>query len=541
MREVSETYKALREAVGSWYEVRLVLDGAIYDSYDIMRMVVHQSCLSDEAGPAIGGTVSNWCDITLDESSENWPRMAEFEIQVRLVSEDAETMSEWLSFGTYYTDTREESDGYLRITAYDAMLLLQQSWTDKIPAADRPSSWPITAAAAAALLAETTGISLDPQDTLDNTVAFVGLNTLSTARDVWRDIAAAHGCNAVITTDGYIHLIPLTNTEATGSAIAGIAVAGIAVVGTSSSGGSAQDSIYIGRATRKLKTSPELPAVKQVELTNDAGGTASAGTGTGYVLKGSCNFSDSAAAQLCLTHVQNYVYRPFTASGADLDPVAEPGDPVLIAEKAYQIMRIDWDLGAWIYADLDAPVEYEIDHEYKIESEAAKYYRKSVEHTDEALEDYYTKTETQSYIQQNAEDIVLGVTETRYYDKDTIDAQNQELSGDITIEHDRITAALTEINTVDGEVEEIQSYIRYETIAGVGTVIIGQTNSLSEFRVSNEQIAAVYNNEIVSYWNQSKQYTPKQLQIPAGGSLRLGNILWQPRSSGNLSIFLTNS
>ena len=78
-------------------------------------------------------------------------------------------------------------------------------------------------------------------------------------------------------------------------------------------------------------------------------------------------------------------------------------------------------------------------------------------------------------------------------------------------------------------------------IEGVGTVVIGQTDSMSEFRISNEQIAAVYNNEIVSYWNQSKQYTPKQLQIPLGGSLRLGNILFQPRTSGNLSIFLTNS
>ena len=398
MREVSETYKALRQAVGSWYEVRVVLDEAIYDSYDIMHMVVHQSCLSDEDGPAIGGTVSSWCDITLDESSENWPRMAEFEIQARLVSADGETMSEWLSFGTFYTDTREEDAGYLRITAYDAMLILQQSWTDKIPPEDLPENWPITAAAAAALLEEATGISLDPGDTLDNTVAFVGLNTMSTAREVWRDIAAAQGCNAVITPAGYVHLIPLTNTEATGSAIAGIAVAGIAVVGNSSSGGSAEDYIYLGHATQKLKTSPELPAVKQVELTNEAGGTASAGTDTGYVLKGYCNFSDSAAAQLCLTHVQNYVYRPFTASGADLDPVAEPGDLVLIDGTTYQIMRIDWDLGSWIYADLDAPVEYEIDHEYKIESEAAKYYKKSVEHTDEAMEDYYTKTETQSYI-----------------------------------------------------------------------------------------------------------------------------------------------
>lgn len=160
---------------------------------------------------------------------------------------------------------------------------------------------------------------------------------------------------------------------------------------------------------------------------------------------------------------------------------------------------------------------------------------------DSALDDYYTKSETQSYIQQNAENIVLGVTETRYYDMETIDTQNQQLSGEIAIEHNRVTTALTEIQTVDGEVEEIQSYIRYEIIGGVGTVVIGQTNSPSEFRVSNEQIAAVYNNEILSYWNQSRQYTPKQLQIPTGGSFRLGNILWQPRTSGNLSIFLTNS
>ena len=100
---------------------------------------------------------------------------------------------------------------------------------------------------------------------------------------------------------------------------------------------------------------------------------------------------------------------------------------------------------------------------------------------------------------------------------------------------------MTQIAGLNGEIEEIQYYIRYEIIGGVGTVIVGQTNSLAELHITNGQISMIYNGELVSYWNQNQQYTPKKLEIPLGGSLKLGNIQWQPRSSGNLSVFLINS
>ena len=52
------------------------------------------------------------------------------------------------------------------------------------------------------LLAQATGIQLDSRDVLDDTVAFIGLDTLRTAREVWADIAAAQGGNAILTPEG---------------------------------------------------------------------------------------------------------------------------------------------------------------------------------------------------------------------------------------------------------------------------------------------------------------------------------------------------
>ena len=548
MREVSNAYKALRLLAGCHYEIQIIRGPISYGMDDILAAKLTQQLFASETGPAVGGVTASMVQITLFESGENWPRMASFELRVRLWDADETVSSEWLSFGTFWTDTREQSKNKVKltITGYDGVLLLEQKWTDLIPEADLPENWPITSAAAAALLQQASGVQLEAGTVLDNTVSWFGLDTKQTVRRAWASIAAAEGKNIIMTPAGTLRMVPLVRSFPAAAAVAGTAVAGMTVIGVSESfgGDPAAGKTFVGLDMKSLRTSPDFAPVHSVQLQTMGGSIASAGSG-GYTIKAPCEYSDSAAAGICLQNVDGYVYRPFEAESVRLDPAVELGDLAFIKDGWRQITMIEWRFASQIFADISAPAEREVDHEYTVESEAALAYRKAVqkaaEDLDEALDNYYTKTETQSYIQQNAESIVLGVTETRYYDRETIDMQNQQLSGGIQVEHDRITAALSEINTVDGEVSEIQSYIRYVTIDGVGTVVIGQTNSLSEFRVSNEQISAVYNNEIVSYWNQSKQFTPKQLQIPAGGSLRLGNILWQPRSSGNLSIFLTNS
>ena len=203
MRETSALYKTLRQDPDSVYEVNIVRGQTVYGMNDIISASVHQSLIGERPGPSVGGTVSARCSITIREESVNWPRMASFEVRVRLCSADGLQTSEWLSLGVFLTDQRSKSKyGNLSIEAFDAMLMLDQYWTDQIPQSSMPESWPITAAEAASLLVQATGIQLDSRDVLDDTVAFIGLDTLRTAREVWADIAAAQGGNAILTPEG---------------------------------------------------------------------------------------------------------------------------------------------------------------------------------------------------------------------------------------------------------------------------------------------------------------------------------------------------
>lgn len=483
-------------------------------------------------GPSIGNTCSTECDITIMETSLNWPRMAEFEVKIQIASINDEQVSEWISMGTFVTDERSKTvSGDLQIIAYDKMLETEQSWTDKITF---PSQWPVTAKTWCDLVEAANLVEFDTRNVIDDTVAFIGLDTTSTIRDKLKDIAAAHGGNFVVTADGKLRLIPFTNSVIyNDSAIAGVAIAGIAIVGKTSGSTNYQD---IGAEMRSFSHSTSLSAVTGIELSTPFGIKTNAGTDSGYVLKGKCNFSDSdGLGELCLSKVNGYIYRAFEAEKAYLDPVCEPGDLLIYNDVAYQMMSIMWNINHMPTANVSAPYEEEINHEYTLLSEQAKTLQIIEEETNKKLLDYPTIQEASSLIAQSANEILFEVSES-YYTKTDVDDIQETNTSNFTLTSQQIQAMLTQINTLNDDVSEINYYIRYEIISGVGTVVVGQTNSFAELHITNTQISLMYNGEVISYWNQNKQYTPKQLEIPNGGSLRIGNLLVQPRSSGNVSV-----
>ena len=570
--EAQALYNRLRTQTGSYYEVKVICgEGQDAQTYgmDKLKSVRVKPALFENDGPQIGGVHSTQCEVKLYGNAIYWPRMAKYDVQIRLVephdAEDDEQdfeHSDWFSMGVFYTDERHLNRyGNLEIASFDEMLMLEQSWTDKIT--NEPDNWPITSKAAAGLIQEATGIVIENINSLDNTTAYIGLDTTSTARDVMKSIAVGNGGNWVITSEGTYKLVVLKNLIPGSAAIAGIAIAGVSVVGDGEidvSGG-AVDVNSVGFAAKDIVVNSSQIPVSGVEIRSPDGTVAFAGNTDSYVIKAECDFASTEIANVCLTQVSGYVYTPFSATTARLDPLAEVGDLVYIAGNTYPIVTLDWNIAPHITADISAPFEEEIDHEYTTMSEAAKSYQKAVKYTDDLISALKT-----TYISQTAESIVLGALKSyvdndtfndelkalldgiydNYYNKEDINGQYNAIDSRITTTANGIESSITTFyNGVNGEISAIKSYITYKLMDdrqgnhNVGTVVIGvlgDPDNKTSIRITNEEIGLYYGDECISYWNQDNQLTPKALKIPVGGKFTLGSIMFQPRVSGNMSL-----
>ena len=437
MRQTSALYKTLRTTIDAFYEVEVILQTnptRTYSLEDLKSLNLHPA-LFDQKGPKIGGVYSTQCDLVVLETSANWPRMAAFDVRVRLSTESGSQTSEWLTLGRFYTDERvEDSYGVLSITAYDGMLMMEQYWTDKIPEEYLPAEWPITSYAFANMIQNAGLATFNNIATLDNTVAFVGLSTAITIRDVLKSIASAHSSNWMVTSDGQLKLIPLVNPS------------------------EGVETIDLGQDVKSLDTSPVLPEVTQVHLENEEGDSVEYGNVSGYTLNGECEFSSTTGlAELALSRANRFVYRPFTAVGAMLDPAAEVGDLVTIDSKTFQIMKIDWNINTWPTATVSAPCEEEVDHEYPVLNKETKHYRKTLAATDAKLINHPTIAQMESALVQTASSITATVSST-YVTVENYEAAisqiEDQISGTITSYSGAAVPTLNNYPAVDWETSE---------------------------------------------------------------------------------------
>lgn len=541
MRETSDLYKRLWADKSSLHDF-LVINTETEEEYGMeeLRMLRVSSALFDNDGPSVGGVMAAEADLQVDCSKEDWPRMSGFTIDFRLISADGTEESEWIRLGTFLTDTRkpDDLDETLTIHGYDGMISLQQTWMDKVNIL--PSAWPITAKEAVETALGVTDYELDERTELDDTVAFIGRDDKATVRETLAAAAAGCGGNFCITPEGLLRLVPLKSQVAGGSAIAGIAVAGWATVGTDSEDPEPDIDAYVIRDAKEFISGAPLPAVSGVLLTAANGDIAAAGDADSYQLTADCDFSSSAVAALCLAAVSGYRYKPYEASGAWIDPACELGDFIKVNGTLYTLCTLDWTVGGYIVAKASAPYESEIEHEYQPRTQL----QKTIQHAEKSIQDLADLTdeelaalrqETESSIQQTATSIRSEVAEN-YYTMDGTDqlvagvrSRISQTAGSLEVS---IAAARTDAND---QINEIKRYIRYEVIDDEGTVIVGESDSPQDFRISHEQISACVNGNPVSYWNQNEQVTPGKLRIPLGGSLQIGSFIIQPRSSGNMS------
>lgn len=157
----------------------------------------------------------------------------------------------------------------------------------------------------------------------------------------------------------------------------------------------------------------------------------SAGNTTGYVLEvdnpiGTQRMADGILAALKLRGIK---YNPFAAGRVLLDPSAEIGDGVTVNSTDSVILSLDTRFGHSMYADVAAPFDEEVDHEFQYKPKMQREFKRESSYTRSRI----TQTESQ---------IALEVARAT--------AAEGSLSSRITINADSITSEVTRATSAEG-------------------------------------------------------------------------------------------
>ncbi len=382
MQTVSTLYNTIFAGPHT-HEVKLNIAGRDY-GMDVLASLNTSIAPFGSGTPQMGLAPAAEITTSLYLESSSVPRMAELRPYVRIVStEDPTLVSEWLSQGVFFVDTREQdASGILTLHGYDAMLKADRK---------QPYStlnWPALDTDVVREICGILGFTVDARTTALMTGAFrINLPTQYTMREALKYIAALYGGSFIMTPSGALRLLPLWQRGSTAD----------------------HD---LTASVQSLTLSPVFPACTGVRFLTENETEYFAGSESGYVYEIASPFATQAAANALRTRLSGFVYRPYVAEGAILNPAAEPGDTVLIpatrqeptssvarlhgaaalttaadssATVLSSLFSLDRTFDSLFPAEVSAPQDEELDHEYPYESTADRVYARKLQNMQSEL------------------------------------------------------------------------------------------------------------------------------------------------------------
>lgn len=184
--------------------------------------------------------------------------------------------------------------------------------------------------------------------------------------------------------------------------------------------------VPLGKQIESMDTSPQFQPYSGVEITVNEEESIFVGNRTGRVLEISNPWGTREQAQAILDSLNStgFQYQPFSASGALLNPAAELGDGVTINGLYSGIYKMSRNYDALMSADIEAPQDEEVDHEYPFEPQQDRVYRREIGEAKaqikinqesieaEVLRASETEGTLSSRISQNATEINAKVSQT---------------------------------------------------------------------------------------------------------------------------------
>lgn len=347
MKQTTQSYKDIFANPNHWAEHQVTINGVTYGMDAIVKLSTPGQ-LFDTSGPGIGSAVSREMELEFMPRG-TIPAAAKCVVKTRIGAIDEATgfeqWSTWIPMGEFYIDSRayDETGEVMKVHCYDAMLKTEYVYLDKHMDSDSGASWPKQAREVYQNISADIGVT-GSADVIQAIPAswVMPYPGNKTARDLLREIAVALGGNFVVNDSGLLACVRLKKSTTV-----------------------AQDlKLNVGALERGVDsgafTKVRITGIQGVEGVTEY----TAGSDTGLTIEGECPWGTQAIANNVLSTIAGWVYRPYTASEALLDPAVEIGDMVKINGWTSMVAKLDRNFDKMCDATLSAPEDEELNHEY---------------------------------------------------------------------------------------------------------------------------------------------------------------------------------
>lgn len=138
------------------------------------------------------------------------------------------------------------------------------------------------------------------------------------------------------------------------------------------------DKLNLLRKLSSLDVSPQFENYSKIIINIDDETQIVVGDDTGRTLEYTDPFGSREQAERQLAALRGYQYQPATAEGAILDPAAEIGDGVSAKKTYFGVYKRQRKFDRLMKADIAAPHDEEIDHEYHYENPTERKFKRQV-------------------------------------------------------------------------------------------------------------------------------------------------------------------
>lgn len=234
-----------------------------------------------------------------------------------------------------------------------------------------------------------------------------------------------------------------------------------------------------------LDVSPQFDAYSGVEIIVSDELTYLAGNRNGRVLSIQNPWGTQAQANTILASLQakGFQYQPYTAEGAILNPAAEIGDGITISDTYSGLYKIDRKYSPLMSADVQAPQDEELDHEYPYEPKQDRIYKREI-------------SEANAQISLNADAITAEVNRAS--------SAEGSLSSRITQNANSITTEVSQRKTADNDLNTTLTSRINQTASSINATVT---------KVSNDKLDHTHSNSSFGW-----TLTATKFEINSGGT-----------------------